>query len=374
MRVRDAVLDRQLAKADTATYERDLDIRDPISALWIEVYSPNGATSNKANFISDIITKVEIVDGSEVLASANAKELQALYFFKTGQMPGMFPSEWASGNQREAIPILFGRRLYDQLYAFDPTVFRNPQLKISINKAVVTAAGATGFASGDNTYITVVAKIMENMISKPGKYLMPKQIASWTSGTSGDRRIELPADYVYRMMLLRAFVAESDINEVITDMKITCDTDKYVMAQRKVVDMDAEALAQFGIGCLKHDFLCSHQDTIRLIFNKEPMLQPFYETDYPRGIGVDWAWSSAAKLFIYDLATPTADTTDRNYTCMESGHAPHAILPIPMGLLDDETTWFNPKEYGKIEAVLTEAVAATCSIALEQVRPNIKVG
>jgi len=373
MRVRDAVLDRQLAKADTATYERDLDIRDPISALWIEVYSTNGATSNKGNFISDIVTKVEIVDGSEVLASANAKELQALHFFKTGKMPGMFPSEWAGGNQREAIPLLFGRRLWDQQYAFDPTVFRNPQLKITLNKAAVTTAGATGFAAGDNIYITVVAKIMENMVGKPGKYLMPKQINAWTS-TSGDRRIELPTDYLYRMMLLRAFVAESDINEVITDLKITADSDKFVMASRKVVDMDAEALALFGLGTLKHDFLCSHQDTIRLIFNKEPMLQPYYETDYPRGIGVDWAWSSAAKLFIYDLATPTADTTDRNYTIMESGHAPHAILPIPFGLLEDESTWFNPKDFGKIEAVLTEAVAATCSIMLEQVRPNMKVG
>ena len=59
---------------------------------------------------------------------------------------------------------------------------------------------------------------------------------------------------------------------------------------------------------------------------------------------------------------------------VEEGHSPYATLPIPFGLMGQADTWFNPREYGKIEAIVTEAVAATCGILLEQVRPNVKIG
>src|SRR4030042_1427527 len=186
MRARDAVLEYQLTKSDTATYEKDLDLADPISPLHISVSSTNGATSNKGNFVEDIVTKIEIVDGSEVLASLNMFELMALNFYKTGKYPLSGPSEWPSGGQGAGGFLYFGRYLWDQLFAFAPAAFKNPQLKISLNKAAVRAAGATGFASGDNIKVTVLAKVMENMGSRPGRYLMPRSINRWTSVTSGE--------------------------------------------------------------------------------------------------------------------------------------------------------------------------------------------
>ena len=171
-----------------------LDIQDPISAIALDIGCTNGSTYNKGNFISDIVTKIEIVDGSEVLASANMKELQALQFFKTGKMPRMMLSEWGGGGTWESVMLLFGRRLWDQMYAFDPTVYRNPQLKVTFNKAAIAAASDTvAFATGDNIKISAVAKIMENPLSRPAKFLMPKQIVSWTSSTSGDRRLSSPS-------------------------------------------------------------------------------------------------------------------------------------------------------------------------------------
>ncbi len=38
-------------------------------------------------------------------------------------------------------------------------------------------------------------------------------------------------------------------------------------------------------------------------------------------------------------------------------------------LMEQPETWFNPTPYGKMELVLTQAVAATCQIVAEQVRP-----
>jgi hypothetical protein len=375
MRARDAVLDYELTKSDTAVYEKDLDIMDPISALHISVSGTNGTTSNKGNFIEDVVTKVEIVDGSEVLLSLNMFELMALNFYKTGKYPLSGPSEWPSGGQGAGGFLYFGRELWDQEYAFDPTAFKNPQLKISLNKAAVRAASdTTAFTTGDNLKVSVVAKIMENMGGRPSKYLMPRSINRWTSGTSGERRIELPTDYPYRMMLLRAYVQNSDIQECLTDLKITCDTDKYVMLNRKVNALTVEALEIFGRATVKHDIFCSNAEVVRLVMNKEPDCR-FWQVDLGvyNILGIAYQWSSQLYPIIATHAG-VGDDTDRKYTMVEEGHCPHAVLAIPFGHMNLESTWFNPREYGKIEAIVTEAVAATCGILLEQVRPNAKLG
>jgi len=374
MRARDAVLDYELTKGDTAEYTKDLDIRDPISALHINVSCTNGTTSNKGNFVEDIVTKVEIVDGAEVLWSANMFELMALNFYKTGKYPLSGPSEWGSGGQGAGGFLYFGRELWDQEFAFDPAAFRNPQLKISLNKAAVRAASdTTAFATGDNIKVSVLAKIMENMVSRPSKYLMARAINRWTS-SSGERRIELPTDYPYRMMLLRAYVQGSDINECITDLKLTCDTDKYVMLNRKVNSLTVEALEIFGRATVKHDIFVSNDEDIRLVMNKEPDCRIHWvDQALANIIGIGYQWSSQLHIWLTTHAG-VADGTDRNYTMVEEGHCPHAVLAIPFGLMNREDTWFNPKEYGKIEAIVTEAVAATCGIVIEQVRPNVKIG
>ena len=247
-------------------------------------------------------------------------------------------------------------------------------MKISLNKGVINTVGATGYAAGDNIKITAIAKTMENMISRPGRYLMPKQIVNWTSATSGERRLELPTDYPYRLMMLRMYVAGSDIDECITDLKFTCDTDKFIMFNRKVKQLDAEALAQFGLCTLKHDVFASDSDTVRLLVNKEPILS-FLNWYTPSDLipSIHWAWSSQFAPGLFDDAG-AAYGTDVELSVVESGHALHATLPICFGILDREDTWFNPKEYGKIEVVATEAVAAVCNLLLEQVRPNMKIG
>lgn len=194
MKTRDAVLLYQEAQADTATKILDIDLADPISAFYIEVECTNGATSNKGNFISDIVTKIEVVDGSEVLHSLNMFQEEAICFYKTGKVPVLFPSEWGGGIQRHGVHLLFGHYLWDPTLCFVPTSYKNPQLKVTFNKAAIRAAGATGFADATNIKLTVVAKVIEEGASPMG-FLMQKQIESFTSSTSGDKRIELPTDY-----------------------------------------------------------------------------------------------------------------------------------------------------------------------------------
>jgi len=370
MKTRDAVLEYQDTQKDTATKTKDIDLKEAVSALEIEVECTNGATSNKGNYISDIVTKVEVVDGSEVLESMNMSQLEALHFYKTGKMPCLFPSEWGGGIQRHNAYLLFGRYLWDRDYAFDPTKFKNPQVKVTFNKAAIRAAAGDGFATGDNIKLTLVAKVFED-VPAPAQFLMQKQIENFTSAGSGEKRIDLPTDYPYRMLLLRFWKQASDIEEIITDAKLTCDTDKFIPFNRKVKQLDAEAFNQFGAGRLKHDIVTQHDQNVRLLFNKEPDCR-FYENTLAlfNIVHVNYQWSSQLHT---DIGTHAgvADATDRKYTLVEEGHALHATLPIPFGRPFYPEDWFPAKDFGKIELVLTQLVAdAVCEVLGEQVRPQ----
>ncbi len=367
MRTRDAILYRQKTLDDVGTLTVDLDQVDPVSAIHIEVGGTNGTTSNKGNFATDVVTKLEIVDGSEVLASVSGSELHALHFYKQGRFMSSYFSEWASGGNGFAALLMFGRKLWDRDFAIDFTRYRNPQLKLTTNIAAIRALSATtAFATG-TLKATIIAKVMEEMPSKPSKFLSPKQVASWTSSTSGDRRIELPRDLVIRMLMGRYWVQGSDIDECITDLKLTADSDKFIPLNEKVVDLDTQAAAQFGYGMLKHDLFAGNDADIRGIFNKHPNWRLWSNVQSLFDIyGVAYAWSSNLKLWVGTHAG-VADSTDRQIIGIEEGHAPHATLPIAFGDPSEPDTWFDQSGFGKLELIHTEAVAAACSLIAEQV-------
>ena len=365
---RDAVLLYQNAEADTATEVIDLDLPDPVSALDLEVECTNGASGNKGNYISDIVTKIEVVDGSDVLCSLNMAQLQALQFYKTGRIPIMLCSEYASGTQRETARLLFGRYLWDPTYALLPSRYRNPQLKVTFNKAAIRAAAADGFATGTNIKLTVAAKIMEGGPS-PSAFLMQKEIKSFTSVGSGDERVDLPRDYPYRLMMLRAWLQGSDIDEIITNLKLTFDTDKFIPFNRKVQQLDAEAYELFGGIIWQHDIFRASQETVRTVLNKEPRVIPSpNRTDTAEYAAAHMCFSSQYYLNLWSSAGAHVTTAYRVHTLQE-GHALHATLPVVFGLLMEPTTWLDATRHGKVEAVLSQGtVGAVVQIVLEQVR------
>jgi hypothetical protein len=369
MRTRDAVIEYQKPLDDAGTLIKDLDIVDPVSALYLEFQATNGTTSNKGNFISDVITKIEVVDGSQVLYGVNLSQLEALQFYKLGKAPTMFPSEHGSGIQRHGVLLMFGRHLWDRDYAMDFTRYRNPQLKITSNlSAVATVSATTAFATG-TLVATIVAKVMQD-VTKPSQYLRAKEIDSFVSAGSGDKRTELVYDYPYRMLLLRAFKQQSDIDEVITDLKLTCDTDNFIPITRKVKQLDAEALAQFGLCIFKHDIFQHHQSAFREINNKENLGRWATFADVNGYIvNVEYEWSSEGKLDILTNAGAVV-SSDVKLTGMECGHAPHATLPVLFGERDRPDSWFDPKPYKKVEVVLTQnVISAACQVVLEQSVP-----
>lgn len=368
MRTRDAVLQYQKTLDDAGTLIEPINLTDPVSAFYLEFQATNGSTSNKNNFISDVITKIEIVDGSEVIYSANLFELEALHFYKLGYPPVLAPSEWASTAQKHACLLMFGNTLWDPNYAVDFTRYKNPQLKITSNLAAVRAVSATtAFATG-TLKASIIAKTMEETPA-PGKFLMARQIEAFTSAASGEKRIELPTDRTYRMALMRAYIEGSDIDAVITDLKHTLDTDKYITFNRKVQQLDAETFARFGQITYKHGMFQNDADVIRVLPNKSlHFAGNYYADDAGLMVGAAPTASSDITLTLFS-ATAVAVTADTQVSAAITGHALHATLPVIFGNPESPSTWFDPTTFNKSEFVLTQGTAnAVVSILLEQVR------
>jgi hypothetical protein len=158
------------------------------------------------------------------------------------------------------------------------------------------------------------------------------------------------------------------VNENITALKMTCDTDKFIPFDRDVKQMDAEMAQLFGNCVLWKRLFATSGDAVWVPVNKEPQVNlrpiaadviPFY----------DWAWSGEFRLYLEDYSSSAISSDTEIHSTIE-GHALHSTLPIPLGVMDEPETWFNPTEYKKVELVTTEAVAAANSIVAEQVRPN----
>lgn len=372
MRTRDSVLlYRETQTADASTKSIDLDLVDPVSALYIEAEAVNGTTSNEDNFISDIITKIEIVDGSEVVTSLRMNQLEALHFYKLGQPPVLFPSEWGSGTQRHGAYLLFGRKLWDTEYAIDFRKFKNPQLKITWDLAAVRAVSATtAFATG-TFKLTVVAKVMED-VPAPGKYLMAKELESYTSSASSgaEERKELPTDHVYRMLMTRHYIEGYDPLEVTSDLKLTADIDKYIAFNRKLRQLDAEALARWGIIEFTHNIYRATGGVIRGLCQMETQFEfkPNVSTQFTDFVHT---LNFSGNVTLETQAGAGGSAGTRQYWGQEKGHSLHATVPLPFGDPWLPETWFDPTRYKKLELIFTSGgTAGTVQIVAEQVKPN----
>ena len=367
MKTRDAVLLYQETQTpDASTRTLDLDLVDPISAIAFEFEATNGTTNNQNNPLPFCVKTIEVVSGSDVLAKLSFRQMQALQFYKVGGRPTLREDEGPSSVQTIACMLLFGRHLWDQRYAFDPARFLNPQLRITWDLAYTRAVAAdTAFATG-TFKISAIAKVMEDVASRPSEYLMAKEIEAWTGATSGDKRHEMPVDHVYRMLMLLQHNSFAGPEVSISKFKLTCDTDKYIPLERYTKQFNEEMAQLFGNVRVWKRYHAAHGDTIWFPIFKEPQFKAV-STVMGYLIQYGWCWTGNASIFVGDAAG-TVVSTDSRFDAEIGGHSLHCSLPIPMGVMDDPATWFDPTPYKKIELVCTEGSATNNTLVTEQVR------
>lgn len=341
----------------------DLDMADPISQIIIELDVTNVGDVASAHAIASL-AKIEIVDGSDVLFSLSGYEAEAVDIYHNHGMRSNWNAYLGGLGVTRFLGINFGRHLWDPLLAFDPTKFRNPQLKLTLD------IGAGGNASTPNS-LQVWAALFDQKDISPIGFLSHKEIKDYVMTQNGHEYTDLPTDYTYRKLLIRNLEAGKEPCQNIGIVKLSEDQDKRVVFDHTIVDL-LRTLA------VDHPLLVE-----QIMFAADPAARDVFTTVTERATATfaDWAGAIASGDYAsYGSAggkmSVVCGTGPTNAVAIVTGYIPHGVFQIPFGDQNDPDDWYKVGEgIGSLKLDITGgpdlAGDETCQIFLQQLRPYV---
>jgi hypothetical protein len=189
----------QKSYTDDTTEVIDIKINDVISNIILKLDTLNVGDANTEHPMA-ILTKIELVDGSEVLYSLDGFEAEALDWYDRG---GRFGYQWnwalTGMSMTRTLAINFGRYLWDKEYALDPTRFKNLQLRVTIHHDAGGNAPST-------VYLTAWANIFSSPPAGLRGFFMSKEIKQYTAADGTHDYTDLPLDYPIRGLYIQPFL------------------------------------------------------------------------------------------------------------------------------------------------------------------------
>jgi len=368
MKTRKVYLLKDDAFTGAQTKTIDINVVDPISSIDIIVRMTNGAGMTEASVVKphNEFTKIELVDGSDVIESCSMREWQSLNVAELFTLPAMELTLETSAVQCEQCSIHFGLGKNDPLHYFQPKNFKNPQLRIT---NTFTTAAATSWAAAGH-YISVIANVIEEGALGAAGFLMAKEIYAHTAVDGAIETIDMPRDYPYRLIMLEALKTANSPVLTIEKIKMTCDADKYIPYEIDSRDLMLENQARFGLltqpvkkrltgaGTISVDLYhlikaCVSQDTSLSTVGLITCAGEVITTEVIVGAaGVNAL--SAVEGVCYATAF---------------GYSLHSALYLPFGRLDSPEDWFQSNKYGDIKLKLTgESAVGAVKTVIQQLR------
>jgi hypothetical protein len=336
----------------------DINLSDPISALVFDLQVHNSAAGSMTLHPLASIPKIEIVDGSDVLFSLSSLEAEALAWYNHKGFPSNYNYALAGGYVCRYVHVNFGRFLWDPLYAFDPTKFKNPQLKITIDLD-------GGGLSPTYVKVAVLALVFDQKVITPAGFISTKEIKNWTPGAAGHEYTDLPTDYPYRKFLLKCQTAGTEPGGKLANIKLSQDQDKQVIYDHDGNTILRAIAAEYPP--VEETYFFASAATQRYL-----MIAP---TQCVTAYSAVWAEEAAAhSTAFYDgdggrLKVITSAVGD-NLQIFVNGWLPHGVFAIPFGDQMDPDDWFDVRDIKSLRADVNAGAAATggIQIFLEQLR------
>jgi hypothetical protein len=362
---RENVIENWKSLGDSGTETVDIKGNDILSRLIVGFRATNGSTDNKNNNPARVITKIELVDGSDVLYSLSGQEAFANYFYDSRQMPIYSYSGRASAIQYAFFPINFGRILYDPDLALDLTKHNNVQLKITWNLAAITAVGVTGFATGTSG-LKVIANIMEDVV-QPSGFLMTKDIYSFSTGASGDQRIDLPVDYPIRRIMIRAYEIAVLFGDSLTNYKLSLDNDKYIPFNLSTDDLFAHYMGYWPPAVMNFKLLADDTNVIQTFM---AYLSNALITSGTTSVIAGLTTDTAGQVTVASEDDASAASNDNPANLRVEGYGLENTLAYQFGRWNVPNEWLQTQEYDSARLYLTQGNAgAAANVFIQQLRP-----
>lgn len=339
----------------SGTEPKPIKITDPISRITLTFLPVGGSVTPAAHPVQSI-SKLEIVDGSDVIYSLSGAEGHALNIFEA-PAPMITWLYWSiGGTPRIVINIDFGRYLWDPELALDPKQFKNPQIRITWNEATWDGTCT------DHSFQMHAHVFDEKQISPVG-FLMMKNIKSYVGVSGAHEYTALPTDYPIRKLMVQGWRAGYNTRNVVTDLRLSEDNDKRVPISGEIYNLNSflqqmvgqcEDIHHVTIGTAAKWIFVTPGDTY------EVQVQPENQTYANQAAGI-----SGNKV---QLKSATGNV---NVLVHVKGRDPHNCVCLPFGRQNEIDDWYDVTKIGGLQLRLKGgggAASGTTNIVTQQLR------
>ncbi len=330
----------------------------PISAIDVILKILN-QSSTPTEHPAEAITKIQLVDGSEVLTEVSGKQAIAIDYYHN-KRPSQQGLNYISANYSWAnARINFGRWLWDEEIAFDPSKFKNPQL------IVTTDINAGGGGTPVAQVLEICAQMFDKRSITPKGFLRLIESYRYSVVASGEHTIDLPTDLVIKMLAVQGDYKDTSLIQQINKLKLTEENDQSIPFNNNLSDM---------LKMLASELPPWHE---KIRFNGttsavEYFITPFYEAVCALvGIMATPNYGSATQTDggTMDIDMNSAAECDG----IVHGWAPHGVVAWDMGDPWTPGDWYDVKPISNLKLKLTAGSSASASgtnkVILQQYKP-----
>ena len=308
----------------------DISLRGNISRIAVLWRCTVVTVSAMIGNLMNCITRLEVIDGSEVLFSATGSQAQGINFYEEKVLPLHHLSLTVGDEYRAVVHINFGRWLWDNLLALNPAHFDNLQLRISYDEDACNTAVVVNAMS-------VLAYVDDDPATGgPNGFLLTREVQSYPMAVSGHEYITIPTDYPIRALYLRAWSTDHDPRTLLTNVKLSVENDKSVpfdIPSAELIDLVCSRYGEIG-GHMIMDAVVT-ANVIYLPVSQYPSLA----IEYGVTAFVTAQSHFALSVFTGGLDTVAASVDITKITAEWKGYIPHETIPLELGDMDDPATW-----------------------------------
>jgi len=360
MNYRLTTIQSTLTLTDNQTDTYDINIKDPISRIVLQLRGTN-ADSVPDGHPAKGLSKIELVDGSDVIFSLTGEQCQATDFYDTGKVPLNVVSYVSANIWTGVFNLNFGRYLWDPQLALDPKKFKNLQLKVT--HYVNGQAGSS--TTNTTSTLAIYAHVFDEKQVSPSGFLMNKEVKAYVIGSSGSfEYTDMPLDFPYRRITLQGLYVGQDLSTVINAFYLTEDNDKRIVYDVSTSNYMKIAAVEYGkwneaIVCaittgtvnfftaVDYEYTIAHMGTVNVNTT-------FQCTAYPLG-GRFYIEGEGATEGVVHMG----------------GYAPHGTIPLFLGQPDDMADWYDVRKVGSLVLRLkagSHGGTSTAKIVVQQYR------
>jgi len=338
----------------------DINLDDPISQLVLTYEPTNGNQAYGDGHPARCISKIELIDGADVLFSLSGQECQAADFYHSKNVTPSIILFTNGMNSEQIYNINFGRYLYDEMLALNPNKHTNLQLKVTMD----INGGGSLVAGG---YLTIMGHVFDEKKISPKGFLMHKEIKSYVLSSASHEYTDLPVDYPYRKLFVRAQRYGTGPEYQIDTIKLSENVDKKIVLNHSMFQILRAIASQTPP---YREWIIGPGTTTANYFYCTPTYWPAFAGSLWRSV------TTPSGLCFYEgdggRFKEVQEGAGVNWQCHVQGWAPHGVVEIPFGKQDSVDDFYDVRKVAKLKLDVkggsSVGTSQTSEIFLQQFR------